>query len=89
MLSQERKRRIIMRYDTFFVPSAPIVDNAKETSNTIKKPQDRKIRRGGMMPNMTTTKKIDTTNDDDDKNENPAKAGGSNVPPHALPISRG
>ena len=78
-----------MRYDTFVVPSALIVDDAKEKSNTIKKPRDRTIRRGGMMMNTTTTKKTATTNDDDDENENSAKAVGSNVPPHALPISRG
>ena len=78
-----------MGYDTFVVPSALIVEDAKETSNTIKKPRDRTIRRGGMMTNTTTTKKTATTNDDDDENENPAKAGGRNVPPHALPISRG
>ena len=79
-----------MRYDTFVVPSALIVDAAKETSNTIKKPRDRTIRRGGVMTNTTTTKKTATTNNNDnDENEIPAKAGGSNVPPHALPISRG
>ena len=66
-----------------------IVDNAKETSNTIKKPRDKTIRRGGMMTNTTTTKTTATTNDNDDENDNPAKAGGSNVNPHALPISQG
>ena len=50
---------------------------------------DRTIRRGGVMTNTTTTEKTATINDNDDKNENPAKAGRSNVPPHALPISRG
>ena len=78
-----------MRYDTFVVPSAHIVDDAKEMSNRIKKPRDRTIRRGGVMTNTTTTKNTATTNDDDDENEIPVKAGGSNVPPHALPISRG
>ena len=70
-----------MRYDTFVVPSALIVDDAKETSNTIKKPRDRTIRRGGVMTNTTTTEKTATTNDDDGENENPAKAGGSMVLP--------
>ena len=41
------------------------------------------------MTNTTTTKTTATTNNDNDENDNPAKAGGSNVPPHALPISRG
>ena len=66
-----------------------IVDDAKETSNTIKKLRDKTIRRGGMMTNTTTTKTNETTNDDNDENDNQAKAGGSNVTPHALPISRG
>ena len=73
-----------MRYDTFVVPSTLIVDDAKETSNTIKKPQDKTIRRGGgVMTNTTTTEKTATTNDDNDENENenPAKAGGSTVLP--------
>ena len=78
-----------MRYDTFVLLSALIVDDAKEMSNTIKKPRDRTISTGGMVTNTTTTKTTATTNDDDDENDNPAKAGGSNVPPHALPISRG
>ena len=70
-----------MRYDTFVVPSALIVDDAKETRNTIKKPRDRTIRRGGVMMNTTTTEKTATTNDNDDESENPAKAGGSTVLP--------
>ena len=70
-----------MQYDTFVVPSALIVDDAKETSNTSKKPRDRTIGRGGMMTNTTTTKKTSMTNDDDDENENSAKAGGSTVLP--------
>ena len=70
-----------MRYDTFVVPSALIVNNAKETSNTIKKPRERTIGRGRMMTNTTTTKKTATTNGDDNENENPAKAGGSTVLP--------
>ena len=60
----------------FVVPSDLIVDNAKERSNTSKKPQDRTIGRKGMMTKTTTT-----MNDDDDESENPAKAGGSMVLP--------
>ena len=70
-----------MRYDTFVVPSALIVNDAKETINTIKKPRDGTIGRGGVMTNTTTTEKTATTNDDDDENENPTKAGGSTVLP--------
>ena len=70
-----------MRYDTFVVPSALIVDNAKERSNTSKKPQDRTIGRKGMMTKTTTTEKTATKNNDDDESENPAKAGGSTVLP--------
>ena len=78
---RREKRRIIMRYDTFVVPSALIVDDAKETSNTNKKPRDGTIGREGMMTKTTTTKKTETTNNNDDKSENPAKAGGSTVLP--------
>ena len=46
-----------------------IVDDAKETSNTIKKLRDKTIRKGGMMTNTTTTKTTETTNDDDNKND--------------------
>ena len=70
-----------MRYDTFVVPSALIVEDAKETSNTSKKPRHRTIGRGGMMKKTTTTEKTTTTNNEDNKSENPAKAGGSTVLP--------
>ena len=46
-----------------------IVDDAKETSNTIKKLREITIRRGGMMTNTTTTKTAKTTNDDNDEND--------------------
>ena len=71
----------------FAVPSALIVDDAKERSNTSKKPRDRTIGRGGMMTKTTTTEKTATTNDDDDESENQAKAGGSTVlpPPSQYP----
>ena len=44
-----------------------IVDDAKETSNTIKKLRDKTIRRGGMMTNTTITKTSKTTNNDDNE----------------------
>ena len=66
-----------MRYDTFVLPTALIVDGTKETITTIKKPRDGTIWRGGVMTNTTTTKTTATTNDDDGENNNPAKAGGS------------
>ena len=53
-----------------------IVDDAKETSNTIKKLRDKTIRRGGMMMNMTTTKTTETTNNDDNENDKQSGWGG-------------
>ena len=44
-----------------------IVDDAKETSNTIKKLRDKTIRRGGVMTNTTITKTTETTNNDDNE----------------------
>ena len=53
-----------------------IVEDAKETSNTIKKLRDKTIRTGGVMTNTITTKTTETKNDDEDENDKRSGWGG-------------